>query len=271
MVTFSLYIFNNQYFTLKIMKNFFTIIFLFSIFIGFSQEETYMKGQIFSMQNNLPLENVNILNLNQVKGAITNIKGDFTIQAAVNDTLHISYIGYKSVKLRVTSDMIKYSGTKIGMSEIAYSLDEVIVTPYRLTGIVKIDAKYIPVNTNKQYSISGLSKGYEVRNNNGETGTVGKVFGAIFRPIDFLHNTFGSRPREMRKLKKMKEEDAIRNTLLTKFDRETITEMLNITKDELEEMLRNCKYSKEFITNANDLQILDALSECYEEYKVLKK
>lgn len=251
------------------MKKIVTILFLLIAFLSFSQEKTYMKGSVFNMQNNLPLENVNIVNLNQVKGTITNIKGEFSILAAVNDTLHFSFIGYKSVKIRVSSDMIKYSGTKIGMSELAYALEEVVVTPYRLTGILEIDAKYAPVNTNKQYSISGLNKGYEVRN--GDMGVVGKILGAISDPAGFLYNVFGSKPKELRKLKKMKQEDEIRNLLLTKFDRETITEMLNITKEELEEMLRHCKYSKEFIKNANDLQILDALTECYDEYKILNK
>jgi len=32
-----------------------------------------------------------------------------------------------------------------------------------------------------------------------------------------------------------------------------------------------CSYSEEFIKTANDLQIMDAISECYEQYKVLKK
>ncbi|MDP5101651.1 MAG: carboxypeptidase-like regulatory domain-containing protein, partial [Nonlabens sp.] len=39
----------------------------------------------------------------------------------------------------------------------------------------------------------------------------------------------------------------------------------------IEAILRNCDYSKEFIENSNDLQILDAISECYEQYKVLKR
>ena len=30
-------------------------------------------------------------------------------------------------------------------------------------------------------------------------------------------------------------------------------------------------YSKDFVRTANDLQILDAISECYEEYKILSR
>ena len=205
--------------------------------------------------------------MNQVKGTISNLKGEFTIRAVVNDTLHFSFLGYKSVKIRVTSDMIKFSGTKIGMSELAYALEEVIVTPYKLTGILEIDAKYIPVNTNKQYSISGLNKGYEVKGG----GATGRVLSIISDPAGALYRLFGSKPKELRKLNKIKKEEDVRSLLLTKYDREMVSEMLGINKVDLEEMLRHCKYSEDFIRDSNDLQFLDALTECYDEFKLLKK
>ncbi|MDO4881381.1 MAG: carboxypeptidase-like regulatory domain-containing protein [Capnocytophaga sp.] len=249
------------------------LFFLISIILPFyiaAQEDMQVKGTVFTVQNNLPLENVNVLNLNQVKGTTTNIKGEFNIRAAVNDTLYFSFLGFKSIKVRVTQDMIKYPGTRIGMTELAYALEEVIITPYKLTGYLAIDAKYIPVNPQLQYSISGLNMGYESRGSSSPS-TVGKVLSAISNPAGFLYNTFSSRAKDLKKLKKMKENDEIRNLLLTKYDRETLCQMLNIEKTELEDLLRHCNYSKEFIRDANDLQFLEALSNCYEEYKVLKK
>jgi hypothetical protein len=35
--------------------------------------------------------------------------------------------------------------------------------------------------------------------------------------------------------------------------------------------MERCNYSEAFVKSANDLQIMDAISQCYEEYKVLKK
>jgi hypothetical protein len=46
-----------------------------------------VNGKVLNAANDLPLENVNIVNLNQVKGTITTSEGDFEIQATVNDTL----------------------------------------------------------------------------------------------------------------------------------------------------------------------------------------
>ena len=69
----------------------------------------------------------------------------------------------------------------------------------------------------------------------------------------------------------MKKDDTVRNLLESKFDRETISVLLGIDKNEITEILQRCSYSDSFIQTANDLQIMDAISGCYEEYKILKK
>ncbi len=224
---------------------------------------------VVNAQTDEPLESVHVVNLNQVIGTITNEEGEFTIMAAVNDTLYFSYLGFKSQKIRVTNDMFRFSDTKIALTELAYALEEVIVRPYQLTGYLEIDVKNLPINTAYQYSISGLSKSYEAGNKN--PSAVTKVLGAILNPADLLRNLFGKRPNQMRKLRLVKEDDRIRDLLASKFDRETLTELLQIEKVDIEDILSNCNYSKSFITTANDLQILDAISSCYEEFKVLNR
>ncbi|HEX9151023.1 MAG TPA: carboxypeptidase-like regulatory domain-containing protein, partial [Flavobacterium sp.] len=84
-------------------------------------------------------------------------------------------------------------------------------------------------------------------------------------------NFFGKNPKELKKLKEMKKDDTVRNLLESKFDRETISVLLGVDKNELSEILQRCNYSEAFIQTANDLQIMDAISGCYEEYKILKK
>ena len=111
--------------------------------------------------NDKILENVNIVNLNQVKGTTTNDKGEFALKAAVNDTLYFSYLGFKSLRVRVTNDWLKFGDIKVKMTELGIALEEVVVKPVQLTGYVEIDAKLIPVYDNYRYRISGLSTGYE--------------------------------------------------------------------------------------------------------------
>ena len=231
------------------------------------QETSNVLGVVVNAANDLPMDNVHVVNLNKVVGTITNSEGKFSIPAAVNDTLYFSFIGFKSIKVRVTNDILKFEGTRIGLTELAFALEEVVVRPYQLTGYLEIDAKNIPVNTGYRYSISGLPRGYEA----GSPSGFSKVLGAIFDPATTLNKIFGKKPRQMRKLRQMKQDDEIRNLLASKFDRETLVELIQVDKDDLEEILRSCNYSKDFIRNANDLQILDAISGCYEEFKVLNR
>ncbi len=255
------------------MKPFLLLICTLLTNISFSQEneadEQEINAVVVNAQSDKTMESVHVINLNQVVGTITNEKGEFTISAAVNDTLYFSYLGFKSQKIRVTNDMFKFENTKISLTELAYALEEVIVRPYQLTGYLEIDVKNLPINNAYQYSISGLSVGYEAGNKSASAVT--KVLGAILNPADLLRNLFGKQPNQMKKLRKMKEDDQIRDLLASKFDREILMEMLQIEKLDIQDILNNCNYSKSFITTANDLQILDAISSCYEDFKVLNR
>ncbi|GGW40623.1 carboxypeptidase-like regulatory domain-containing protein [Arenibacter certesii] len=257
------------------MKTFLLTFLIVFVTFGYSQETERedeikkLKAVVINAQTDQPMESVHVVNLNQVIGTITNKEGEFSITAQVNDTLYFTFLGFKSQKVRVTNDMFKFKNTKISLTELAYALEEVIVRPYSLTGYLEIDVKNLPLNTAFQYSISGLSVGYEAGSKN--PSAVTKVLGAILNPADLLRNLFGKKPNQMKKLRQMKEDDRIRDLLASKFDRETLTELLQIEKVDIEDILSNCNYSKSFIATANDLQILDAISSCYEEFKVLNR
>tara|TARA_B100001059_G_scaffold69762_1_gene66892 strand:+ start:449 stop:1216 length:768 start_codon:yes stop_codon:yes gene_type:complete len=235
-----------------------------------SQIDSLVKGKILDAANDKPIENVNIVNLNQVNGTITNKSGEFEIQAKTNDTIHLSYLGYKSIKVRVTNDWINFGNrTTIKLTELALALEEVVVNKLKLTGYLEIDIKQVPIQKNIRYSISGLNTGYE--SSPKSPTMVTKVLGAIFNPANFLYNVFGKKSREMRNLRKIKEQDEIRDILSSRFDREMLTALLKVDKNDLELLVSECNYSSDFIKTANDLQILDAISECYEEYKILSR
>ncbi len=226
-------------------------------------------GKVLNAANDVPIENAHVVNLNQVVGAVTNEEGAFNIKASVNDTLYFSYLGFKSIQVRVTNDWMKYGEVKVKMTELGIALEEVVVRPIQLTGYLEIDARNIPIYENYRYSISGLNSGYE--GGDRSPNAVSRVLGAVFNPADALYNLFGKKPKEMKKLREMKDDDAIRNLLQSKFDRQTLMALLQVNRLDIDEILRRCDYSKDFIESANDLQILDAISGCYEEYKLLNR
>jgi hypothetical protein len=232
-------------------------------------ERRVLRGIIENEVTENVMSSVHVLNLNTIVGSISNDKGVFEIEAKANDTLYFSYLGYKPLKVAVTQDMIKFENPKFKLTVLAYALEEVILQPYQLTGYLAIDVKNVPLNPAGRYQIQGLpSNGYEAGNRN--RSSISKAVGALFNPADFLYNLFGKNPKQMRKLKKMRADDQIKNLLASKFDRQVLIQLLGIDLVNIEEILRNCNYSKSFIREANDLQILEAISGCYEEFKILQ-
>lgn len=248
---------------------YFTVLFL-SLFTSllFAQE-TSVQGTIINSNTLTPIWNVNIVNTNKVKGAISDAKGNFEIKADLNDILLISCLGFQSIEIKVTNDWLKNQNTRIKLTEKAYALEEIVIPSYQLTGYLEVDSKLIPERENYWYSIAGLTKRYEGGENS--PNAFNRVIGSLFNPADALYNFFGKKPKELKKLKELRNDDKLRGILQNRYDRQTIYLMFAINEKELNEILTRCNYSESFMKTANDLQILDAINGCYEEYKVLKK
>ena len=119
-------------------------LFLLSIYgvMVLGQEQIqYLKGIVENESTGFPMESVHVLNLNMVEGTTTDKKGNFEIRAHVNDTLYFSYLGYKSLKVAVTQDMLKFENSRFQITQLAYALEEIILRPYQLTGYLDIDVK----------------------------------------------------------------------------------------------------------------------------------
>lgn len=227
-----------------------------------------LRGKIIDGSNQKALPNTHVINLNSVTATISNSSGDFGINVQVNDTLYFSYVGYQSIKLKVTHDLLKGNDLEISMFETPVELGEVKLKPYKLIGVLEVDAKLVPIDKFERIHISGLPQTFE-------TGApVSHVYNkpadAIFHPIDFMYELFGKKPQQLKKLQKLKTEDDLREMLEEKANREVLMEYLEMDKEQLNSLLDYCNYSEYFIQNATDLQIIEAVLECYENFKALK-
>lgn len=253
------------------MKQFYIfIISIFSMSMLMAQNQRMtITGEVLDGANDAMMTNVHIININSVKGVISNDKGKFEIDAEVNDTLYFTFIGYKPLKARVTNDWINYGDISIKLTEVGIALEEVVVSSHGLTGFLDVDAHNIPVYESRlRYAIPGLEVAYE---GGGTAAKINRTLTNILNPIASVARLFNKKNNQFKKLRKIKEDDEIRNLLQDKFDRETLVTLLQIEKVDIDQILRKCDYSKQFIKKANDLQILDAISDCYEEHKILER
>ncbi|MDO9274488.1 MAG: carboxypeptidase-like regulatory domain-containing protein [Lutibacter sp.] len=260
-------------------KILYSVLFLLSI-QGFSQEiknsDTLKKssilvtlrGQIIDNAKKQPLIGAHLFNLNSVIGTISDDKGMFELATTVNDTIYVSYLGYQSIKLKITNDLLKGNELVIELYERTEQMDEIVVSSHKLIGVLEIDAKNVPKDKYTRIHINGVPQTYEVGTR--QTKEFNSPVDAIFRPIDFLYSKFGKSPNQLKKLKKLKDDEKLRNMLDTN-NRELLMEYLGMTAEELNELLNECNYSDYFIKSASDLQLIEAVLLCYENHKAIKK
>lgn len=234
-----------------------------------STEKKILKGQIIHAEDNSILSAAHVLNLNTVQGTITNDKGFFELPTSVNDTILVSYLGFSSIKLKITNDLLKGNELEIALYEKPQQIKEVIIKSTKLIGVLEIDVKQVPKDRFTRIHINGLKQTYEV--GKAQKRDFSSPLAALFQPVDYLYNLFGKKPKQLKKLQKLKKEDDLRKMLAGKFDREVMMEYLDMDRQELNELLTDCSYSSYFIKKASDLQMIEAVLDCYENYKAIKK
>lgn len=256
----------------------FKLLLLFTLFTSvslISQEEIdtlkikSLKGQVIDSETKKPLSASHILNLNSVEGTITNDKGNFKLLAKANDTVMVSYLGYSSIKIKVTNDLLKGNELLIALYEKSEEVKEIIIKSTKLIGVLEVDVKQVPKDKFTRIKINGIRQTYEV--GRPKTSDFVSPISQLFQPVDFVYKLFGKKPKQLKKLQKIKKEDNLRKIMAGKFDREVMMEYLEMDRNDLLKLISDCNYSEYFVKKASDLQMIEAVLDCYENYKALKK
>ncbi len=127
------------------MKTFlYVTFFLFSLSI-FAQEpgRILINGEI-----NVPVgedaEGISIINTSAMRATISNETGLFQIRATEGDTLQFKSLQFQDFSVLIDQGVIDTRQLKVFVSEAVIELAEVVVTPYDLSGNVRVDVRIIP-------------------------------------------------------------------------------------------------------------------------------
>ena len=237
------------------------LLIIFVSFNIFSQSDSLtvknLKGQIIHAETKKYLSAAHILNLNTVQGTITNDNGFFEIPTKANDTILVSYLGYASIKLKITNDLLKGNELLIALYERPEEIREVVIKSTKLIGVLEIDLKQVPKDRFTRIKINGIRQTYEIARP--RAGDFASPIAALFQPVDFLYKLFGKKPKQLKKLQKIKKEDNLRKIMAGKFDREVMMEYLEMDRNDLMKLISDCNYSDYFVKNASDLQMIEAV------------
>ena len=102
----------------------------FSVFANaetaMGQQKKTVTGKVVSATDNLPIVGATVSLQGTTIGTVTNIDGEFSLQADASDVLVISFIGYKTQQITVGEQ----SSFNITLAEEVTDLDEVVVVGY---------------------------------------------------------------------------------------------------------------------------------------------
>jgi len=113
--------------------------------ISFSQgvERKVLRGKIVA--DSLEVENLTVYNITSNIGAITDVDGKFSINARATDTLFIQGLSYDSKRYVLTDKDFWLPVLEIKLHIKITELNEIIITPYTLTGNLNEDTNRIQV------------------------------------------------------------------------------------------------------------------------------
>lgn len=144
-----------------------------------TQQISKIKGKILDAKNGEPIIGANVLVKGTTNGTITNLDGEYELNAPIGSTLVISYIGYKSMETKATE-----GAQVINLVEDSETLDEVIVVGYTtqrkesLTGAmstVKSDKLKNITTPSVENMLNGKVPGVYVAPGSGQPGSSGAV------------------------------------------------------------------------------------------------
>lgn len=260
------------------MKQLLTLtLFICTVQIGFSQNErVHIKGKIIS--SDLPVSDVNVLNINSKLGETSNDLGAFEILVKENDTLQLTHLEYQPKKIVITSKHLKLGNITIELKEMTNYLSTVTIRNHDLTGNLVLDTKN---NTNDTITwkydliediiaISKKSPNNYVEKINFEKPPMNDV-----NPIQVTGGASVGIPlidKENLLRKKLRAKKSFPNKLISEFGEDFFTKELKIPKNKIHHFITFCESRniRMLYKNNKIIQLITVLKEESKEYKEIE-
>ncbi len=119
-----------------------------------------LEGRVYGTNGDVAATHV--LNTTTNKATITDVDGFFNIQASLNDTLVFSAIQFKKKEIVVSASIMQQKMLTVVLEDALTELDEVIVTPYNLSGDLAKDLQVLPTDAVVTVQTLGLPNAYVI-------------------------------------------------------------------------------------------------------------
>lgn len=196
-----------------IKKNYLIVlVLLMSTFVFAQNGEKLIKGKVLTGQ--IPVENVEVINISNQSSTTTNSKGEFQISAKSNDPLIYSNSNYENVRKRLLKSEFESGQITVSLIPIATNLDVVVIDKTNAISGFEGAKKFTPAERrletgNKQFR---LNQGLEISN-------------------DAIINKISGKSKRLKKEVEVERKEAFLEEFSDTFADEFFTEDLRIEKE----------------------------------------
>ncbi len=204
-----------------------------------------LEGRVYSKDGDVAATHVR--NITTQRATITDIDGFFTINADLKDTLVFSAVQFKRKEIVITAEILQQRFLNVALEDELTELDEVVVTPYNLSGDILKDLKIIKTDPVVTASTLGLPNAYVLPVTKAER----ELYAATANPImslDPLINAITGRTKMLKKRVR-------RNKLYSRTDRvkafyadSLFQKELKMPKAKIDDLLYFCEVDPDFQT-----------------------
>tara|TARA_A100000171_G_C2139721_1_gene153932 strand:- start:2492 stop:3313 length:822 start_codon:yes stop_codon:yes gene_type:complete len=144
------------------MKPFLIISFLLIAFVCSAQqtERVMVDGEIIVPKGD-DNEQISVYNVSSQKGTSTDAEGKFKLEVGTNDRVLITALQFQSFTVVVDQGVVDKKFMRIYMNPTVNQLEEVVVSPYDLSGNINVDVKRINVYEDPGYDLSYKTINYD--------------------------------------------------------------------------------------------------------------
>ncbi len=202
-----------------------------------------LEGRVYSDDGDVAATHV--LNTTTQRATITDSNGFFSIPVRLNDTLVFSAVQYRRKEIVITLNLLESKFLRIPLEEALTELDEVVVTPYNLSGDIMRDLSNLDIQPIVTASTLGLPNAYVKPISKAER----ELYAATANPLmslDPLINTISGRKKM---LKKRVERNKIyaRTERIREFYGDSLyTSELKIPEEKIDDFLYFCEVDSAF-------------------------
>lgn len=227
----------------------YTLILFLTLAIGSFKSQTIIRGVVTEPDSVTPMPFVYVINSQNGQGQMSDGNGRFNIVANEKDSIIFSYVGYLRLKIpasKLNAGALKES--KVVMRELAYKLNQVVVSDFKL----------------KPYEKDYMKRVIQ--------GSKTNVVNAMESPISALYMQFSKKGKEQRKLAAIFEEIFIKESVAKKFNAETLRKLTGDDSIDFEKFRKYCFYlSDYYIMNHDGYELYYKVMDCYYRWKEEKR